>query len=114
MLSPAEEEELKEMWSDWPLSMHSWISSLGSTLFSRWGTRTWPDIQKKLMEHEGLFLAWGSTRINARLYICRCSLCGAIVTAPYGEWDGEAARQNARDKLSLFVLGQKTENSRRS
>ena len=62
VLDHKEEEALKEMWSEWPLRMWPWISSLGSTLFSERGTRTWPDIEKKLTKREGRFLVWGSTK----------------------------------------------------
>ena len=114
MRDPEEEEALKEMWNDWPLKMWPWISSLGSTLFSERGTRTWPDIQKKLTKREGRFLVWGSTNKNSLMYICRCSECEAIVTAQYGAGDDEEDHQDARDTLAKFVLGRKAEDSKRS
>ena len=113
VLDPEEEEALKEMWNDWPLKMWPWIASLGSSLFSERGTRTWPDIQKKLTKRAGRFLVWGSTNKNSRMYICRCSECKAIVTAQYGAWD-EEEHQGARDTLAEFVLGRKAEDSKRS
>ena len=113
VVDPVEEEELKEMWSDWPLRMEPWCSHLGSTLFFERGTRTWPDIEKKLKKRLGRFLVWGSTNKNSRMYICRCSECKAIVTAQYGAWD-EEEHQGARDTLAQFVLGRKAEDSKRS
>ena len=113
VVDPEQEEELKEMWNDWPLKMAPWCSHLGSTLFSERGTRTWPDIEKKLTKRLGRFLVWGSTNKNSRMYICRCSECKAIVTAQYGAWD-EEEHQGARDTLALFVLGRKAEDSKRS
>ena len=113
MVDPVEEEELKEMWSDWPLRMEPWCSHLGSTLFFERGTRTWPDIEKKLKKRLGRFLVYGSTNKNSRMYICRCSECKAIVTAQYGAWD-EEEHQGARDTLAQFVLGRKAEDSKRS
>ena len=113
MVDPVEEKELKDMWSDWPLRMEPWCSHLGATLFSERGTRTWPDIEKKLKKRLGRFLVWGSTNKNSRMYICRCSECKAIVTAQYGAWD-EEEHQGARDTLAEFVLGRKAEDSKRS
>ena len=113
MLDHKEEEALKEMWSEWPLRMWAWCSSLESTHFSERGTRTWPDIEKKLTKREGRFLVWGSMSKNSRMYICRCSECKAIVTAQYGAWD-EEEHQGARDTLAQFVLGRKAEDSKRS
>ena len=100
-------------WSDWPLRMEPWCSHLGSTLFFERGTRTWPDIEKKLKQRLDRFLVWGTTNKNSRMYICRCSECKAIVTAQYGAWD-EEEHQGARDTLAQFVLGRKVEDSKRS
>ena len=69
VVDPVEEKELKDMWSDWPLRMEPWCSHLGATLFSERGTRTWPDIEKKLKKRLGRFLVWGSTNKNSRMYI---------------------------------------------
>ena len=113
VVDSVEEKELKEMWSDWPLRMEPWCSHLGATLFSERGTRTWPDIEKKLKKRPGGFLVYGSTSKNSRMYICRCSECKAIVTAQYGVWD-EEEHQGARDTLAQFVLGRKAEDSKRS
>ena len=114
MLDHKEEEALKEMWSEWPLRMWAWCSSLESTLFSERGTRTWPDIEKKLKKRLGRFLVWGSTNKNSRMYICRCSECEAIVTAQYAVGDDEEDHQDARDTLAKFVLGREAEDSKRS
>ena len=113
MVDPVEDEELMLMWSDWPLRMEPWCKHLGDTLFFERGTRTWPDIEKKLKKRQGRFLVWGSTNKNSRMYICRCSECKAIVTAQYGAWD-EEEHQGARDTLAQFVLGRKAEDSKRS
>ena len=114
MVDSVEEKELKEKWSDWPLRMEPWCSHLGSTLFSERGTRTWPDIQKKLTKRLGRFLVWGSTNKNSRMYICRCSECEAIVTAQYGAGDDEEDHQDARNTLATFVLGRTAEDSKGS
>ena len=113
VVDSVEEKELKEKWSDWPLRMEPWCSHLGATLFSERGTRTWPDIEKKLKKRLGRFLVYGSTNKNSRMYICRCSECKSIVTAQYGAWD-EEEHQGARDTLAEFVLGRKAEDSKRS
>ena len=113
VVDSVEEKELKEKWSDWPLRMEPWCSHLGATLFSERGTRTWPDIEKKLKKRLGRFLVYGSTNKNSRMYICRCSECKSIVTAQYGVWD-EEEHQGARDTLAQFVLGRKAEDSKRS
>ena len=78
MLDPEEEEALKEMWHDYPLKIWPWVSSLGSTLFSKRGTRTWPDMEKKLTKREGRFLVWGSTKKNSRMYVCQCAECVCV------------------------------------
>ena len=114
MLDPKEELRLREMWSKYPLNMWPFCSHLGSTLFLKHGTRTWPAIEKKLTRIEGRFLVWGSTNKNSRMYICRCSECEAIVTAQYAVGDDEEDHQDARDTLAQFVLGQKAEDSKRS
>ena len=113
MLDPEEELRLREMWGRYPLNMWPWCSHLGSTLFLKHGTRTWPAIEKKLTNIEGRFLVWGSTRPNSRFYCCMCAQCKNIVTAQYGAWDGED-HQVARDTLARFVLGRKAEDSKRS
>ena len=48
------------------------------------------------------------------MYMCRCSVCEAIVTAQYGAGDDEEDHQDARDTLAEFVLGRKAEDSKRS
>ena len=85
-------------------------SSLGATLFSERGTATWTPLWKKLRKRKGAFCVWGSTGQNARMYICRCSDCGAIETAEYGKHEDEDEKQGARNKLAKFVLGRNAED----
>ena len=110
MLDHKQEEALKAMWNKWPLRMGPWLDSLGSTLFSERGTATWTPLWKKLRKRKGAFCVWGSTGQNARMYICRCSDCGAIETAGYGKHEDEDEKQGACNKLAKFVLGRNAED----
>ena len=115
MLDPTEELRLREMWSKYPLEMWPFCSHLGSTLFLKHGTRTWPAIEKKLTKIEGRFLAWGTKAPNSRFYCCMCAKCKNIVTAQYGAWEDAEEHEYARDELARFVLGkEKAEDSKQS
>ena len=114
VLDPKEEESLKLAWEDYPLRLWSWVTHLGSTLFMEHGTRHWSEIEKKLWSSQGRFLVWGSQKPNQRMFVCKCTECGAIVTAQYAVGDGEVDAQDARDTLAMFVIGKKAEDSKRS
>ena len=115
MLDPKEELRLREMWSKYPLNMWPFCSHLGSTLFLKHGTRTWPAIEKKLTRIEGRFLIWGTKNPNSRFYCCMCADCRNIVTGQYGAWDDAEEHEYARDELARFVLGkEKAEDSKQS
>ena len=114
VLDPKEEESLKLAWEDYPLRLWSWVTHLGSTLFMEHGTRHWSEIEKKLWSSQGRFLVWGSQKPNQRMFVCKCTECGAIVTAQYAVGDGEVDAQDARDTLAMFVIGKKAEDSKRT
>ena len=115
VLDPKEELRLREMWSKYPLNMWPFCSHLGSTLFLKHGTRTWPAIEKKLTRLEGRFLIWGSKVPNSRFWVCMCAECRNIVTGQYGAWDDAEEHDHARDELARFVLGkEKAEDSKQS
>ena len=115
VIDPEHREALREMWGAYALKMWPWCSHMTSTLFSERGTRTWPQIEKKLTKREGRFLVWGSTKQNSRFYCCMCAKCKNIVTAQYGAWDDSEEHDHARDELARFVLGkEKAEDSKQS
>ena len=115
MLDPKEELILREMWGKYPLNMWPFCSHLGSTLFLKHGTRTWPAIEKKLTRIEGRFLIWGTKNPNSRFYCCMCADCRNIVMGQYGAWDDAEEHEYARDELARFVLGkEKAEDSKQS
>ena len=115
VLDPKEELRLREMWSKYPLNMWPFCSHLGSTLFLKHGTRTWPAIEKKLTKIEGRFLFWGSKVPNSRFWVCMCADCRNIVMGQYGAWDDAEEHEYARDELARFVLGkEKAEDSKQS
>ena len=115
VLDPKEELRLREMWGKYPLNMWPFCSHLGSTLFLKHGTRTWPAIEKKLTRIEGRFLVWGTKNPNSRFYCCMCADCRNIVMGQYGAWDDAEEHEYARDELARFVLGkEKAEDSKQS
>ena len=115
VLDPKEELRLREMWSKYPLNMWPFCSHLGSTLFLKHGTRTWPAIEKKLTRIEGRFLIWGTKNPNSRFYCCMCADCRNIVMGQYGAWDDAEEHEYARDELARFVLGkEKAQDSKQS